>query len=52
MCLFSPGSVKANVTVLLKEPTQAPLQDVEQAVSNGTFGGFNVSREVTLLSSG
>ena len=47
---FSPGSVKANVTVLFKEPTPAPLQEIEQAVSNGTFGDFNVSK-ISLLSS-
>jgi hypothetical protein len=39
------------VTVLFKEPTTAPLQELEQAVSNGTFGDFNVSK-INLLSSG
>ena len=38
------------MTVLFKEPTAAPLQEIEQAVSNGTFGDFNVSK-ISLLSS-
>ncbi|CAB4017159.1 Neurogenic locus notch 2, partial [Paramuricea clavata] len=47
---FSPGSVNANVTVLFKEPTTAPLEEIEQAVSNGTFGDLNVSSVVPLPS--
>ena len=48
--LFSPGSVNANVTVLFNEPTTAPLEEIEQAVSNGTFGDLNVSSVVPLPS--
>ena len=39
------------MTVLFKEPTSAPLQEIEKAVSNGMFGNFNVTK-ITLLSSG
>jgi hypothetical protein len=50
MYVFSPGSVNANVTVLFNEPTTAPLEEIEQAVSNGTFGDLNVSSVVPLPS--
>ena len=39
------------MTVLFKEPSPAPLQEAEDAVSNGAFGSLNVSK-LDLLSSG
>lgn len=37
--------------MLFKEPTTAPVEQLQDAISNGSFGNLNVSK-VNLLSSG